>query len=75
MNIRIAVAFVLSVFWINIATAQLSNRKTVFDNDWRFFRGNDTAARLAIFDDSKWRNIDLPHDYSIEDVPGYQLAF
>jgi len=27
------------------------------------------------YDDSKWRNIDLPHDWGIEDLPGTQSPF
>jgi beta-galactosidase len=39
---------------------------TPFDQDWRFFLGDDPAARQPKFDDSKWRTLDVPHDWSIE---------
>jgi len=42
----------------------------LFDNDWRFFRGNAEQAEQVAFDDSSWRLLDLPHDWSIEDIPG-----
>lgn len=42
----------------------------LFDADWRFFRGNIEKAELADFSDSSWRKLDLPHDWSIEDLPG-----
>lgn len=42
----------------------------LFDADWRFFRGNVEQAELTGFDDSSWRLLDLPHDWSIEDLPG-----
>lgn len=42
----------------------------LFDADWRFFRGNVEQAELTGFDDSSWRLLDLPHDWSIEDIPG-----
>jgi len=42
----------------------------LFDNDWRFFRGNAEQAEQVTFDDSSWRLLDLPHDWSIEDIPG-----
>jgi len=40
-----------------------------FDLQWRFWRGELNGAQGAAFDDSGWRVIDLPHDFSIEDLP------
>ncbi len=37
-----------------------------FDNDWRFLPADDAAAKDAAFDDSQWRVLNLPHDWSIE---------
>lgn len=37
-----------------------------FTDDWRFFPGDTVHAELADFDDSKWRTLNLPHDWSIE---------
>src|SRR5262245_56814591 len=37
-----------------------------FDNDWNFFLRNDSAAIDPSFDDSRWRGLNLPHDWSIE---------
>jgi beta-galactosidase len=46
------------------------NPRTIsFDQGWRFFKGDPSGAEKPVFDDSKWRNIDLPHDWSIEDLP------
>jgi beta-galactosidase len=39
---------------------------TSFDQDWRFFLGDDPAARQPNFDDTTWRTLDVPHDWSIE---------
>ncbi|HJQ31434.1 MAG TPA: glycoside hydrolase family 2 TIM barrel-domain containing protein [Pyrinomonadaceae bacterium] len=47
----------------------------LFDADWRFFRGGAQGAEGADFDDSRWRTVDLPHDWSIEDLPGKQSPF
>ncbi len=47
----------------------------LFDNDWRFHRGGAQRAEMPEFDDSKWRKLDLPHDWSIEDLPGTQSPF
>jgi beta-galactosidase len=37
-----------------------------FNQDWKFFSGDDDKAREAVYDDSKWRVLNLPHDWSIE---------
>jgi beta-galactosidase len=37
-----------------------------FDTGWRFWLGDDPAARQPGFDDSSWRTLDVPHDWSIE---------
>ena len=44
-------------------------RKRSFDAGWRFTRDSVIGAEQAGFDDSKWRVLDLPHDWSIEDIP------
>lgn len=44
-------------------------RDRLFDSDWRFHRGDVAGAEHARFDDSGWRLLDLPHDWSIEDLP------
>jgi beta-galactosidase len=36
------------------------------DFDWRFALGEQKHAEDPAFDDSKWRMVDLPHDWSIE---------
>jgi len=41
-------------------------RKQLFDNDWKFLLGDSRAASSINFDDKSWRNLDLPHDWSIE---------
>ncbi|WP_431210824.1 sugar-binding domain-containing protein [Puia sp. P3] len=37
-----------------------------FDAGWRFLLGDDSAAFRPDYDDSRWRVLDLPHDWSIE---------
>ncbi len=44
-------------------------REVLFDDGWRFFRGDAPGADRARFDDSSWRALDLPHDWSIENLP------
>lgn len=42
------------------------NRRQLFDFGWRFSLSADDKAKTTNFDDSRWRRIDLPHDWSIE---------
>lgn len=43
-----------------------SSRRTLFSVNWKFYYGEQSNAELSNFDDSSWRNVDLPHDYSLE---------
>jgi beta-galactosidase len=47
-----------------------TGRDQPFNNDWRFLRGAGEGREQGGFDDTSWRRVDLPHDWSIEDVPG-----
>ncbi|MBL9213862.1 MAG: DUF4982 domain-containing protein [Opitutaceae bacterium] len=40
-----------------------------FDADWRFHLGDAPGAEAPGWDDSGWRKLDLPHDWSIELPP------
>ncbi|WP_321290543.1 glycoside hydrolase family 2 TIM barrel-domain containing protein [uncultured Sunxiuqinia sp.] len=46
-----------------------NSRMRLFDDGWRFSKTDGEAAVLPGFDDSSWRKLDLPHDWSIEDLP------
>ena len=37
-----------------------------FDRDWRFLKGDAAGAEKVEFDDTSWRPLDVPHDWSIE---------
>ena len=39
------------------------------DATWKFFLGDPAGAEAPPFDDSSWRTVDLPHDWSIESAP------
>ncbi len=49
------------------ARADLGLRsRTSFDFDWRFRRGEAARAQQVGFDDTAWRKLNVPHDWSIE---------
>jgi beta-galactosidase len=37
-----------------------------FNKDWRFYLGENEKAADAAFEDTGWRKLNLPHDWSIE---------
>jgi len=37
-----------------------------FNFGWKFFKGDPKNAQAAEFNDSSWKDVDLPHDWSIE---------
>jgi beta-galactosidase len=43
-----------------------SRERQLLDAGWRFHLGDVPAASQAAFDDAAWRQLDLPHDWSIE---------
>ena len=60
-----ALCFAASVF---AATEPSPGAREIipFDTGWRFWIGDDPSARQPSFDDTKWRELDVPHDWSIE---------
>lgn len=45
-----------------------------FNDNWRFILEDEAKAANPAFDDSKWRSLDLPHDWSIEGQMSPTLA-
>ncbi|GGB85854.1 beta-galactosidase [Novosphingobium endophyticum] len=45
-------------------------RDIPFNAGWRFHHGAGNGLEQPGLDDGGWRPIDLPHDWSIEDIPG-----
>lgn len=70
--------FLISViiFLCGIVSAQtVFNRRNLFDFNWKFHRGGAQGAEAVSLDDTGWRNVDLPHDWSIENLPGTDSPF
>jgi beta-galactosidase len=40
--------------------------RTSFNKEWKFFLGDEPAAKSIAFNDAMWRSLTLPHDWSIE---------
>lgn len=59
-----ALSLLLAGFTVN---AQNVKESELFNEDWKFHKGDVTGAEAAKFDDSEWRKLALPHDWSIEE--------
>jgi len=51
-----------------------ANRDRSFDSGWRFLRADAPGAEALVFDDSKWRVFDVPHDWSLDDLPPLEIS-
>ena len=60
------------VVYVNTVN-NITERTQNFDANWKFYLGDAGNAQTSNFDDSKWRNISLPHDYSIEQEYSQQM--
>jgi len=68
--------FIAIGFLLFVSTKVFSqNSIKLFDEGWRFHRGDVANAEETNFKDNNWRDIDLPHDWSIEDLPGTNSPF
>ncbi len=47
-------------------TTKNVREKINFNSDWKFTLANEDNSQKPEFDDSGWRTVDLPHDWSIE---------
>ena len=57
----------LGVVIVSTATAQKNNiNSSPFDFDWKFAGNDQPGAERPEFNDTKWRLLDVPHDFSIE---------
>lgn len=71
MNTFIKILFVLVLFSFSSLAqstdqSKMIRQRILFTDDWKFLLSADSTAYKATFDDSSWRNLDLPHDWSIE---------
>ncbi|HEX3086560.1 MAG TPA: beta-galactosidase GalB [Pyrinomonadaceae bacterium] len=51
---------------VNIVANPRPDKMSLFNQDWRFHLGDLPDAKDPGFDDSQWRQLNLPHDWSIE---------
>jgi len=65
-GIAVLAGVILPALYANAASPRLH---ILFDDGWRFLRGDAPEAWKPDFDDAGWREVDLPHDWAVEDLP------
>ncbi len=65
---KITIGFILAMLIFGFSNSKATNTQhnQLFDFGWKFFLGDNPNASKSDFNDSKWRSVDLPHDWSIE---------
>ena len=58
-----------------IAVPAGGGRDIPFDTGWLFQLGEGSGLEGPTLDDKGWKAVDLPHDWSVEDVPGKGTPF
>jgi beta-galactosidase len=61
--------FILPLAILVLSNASAQRIHTLFDASWKFHRGDISNDESKNLNDKSWRSLDLPHDWSIEDLP------
>src|SRR3954470_15942422 len=61
--------FFFLTFSIAINLAKAQRIQIAFDSSWRFFKGDVPDGEKENINDKERRTVELPHDWSIEDLP------
>jgi len=57
----------IEAFTFNAQSApQKARQHVLMDDQWQFIQSDAQGAEKQGFDDTHWRTLDLPHDWSIE---------
>ena len=64
MKVYLLAALLCSSY--EVAANSRPGKTVTFNEDWRFHLGDVTNAQASDFNDSSWRQLNVPHDWSIE---------
>ena len=62
----ITIAVIMGIGTLVSLNAQSNRIELSLDKEWSFYLGDDSAAIQPSFNDTDWRKLDVPHDWSIE---------
>jgi len=72
-NTKCEIRIIKKTNGLNISN--ICRSEILFDDGWNFHRGDAIGANRLEFNDSHWQLLDLPHDWSIENLPGTNSPF
>ena len=58
--------WLISLFMVSCNTVIENTEPVSFNEGWKFYKGEASNAQYLSFDDSSWRDQNLPHDWAIE---------
>ena len=58
--------WLISLFMASCNTVIENTEPVSFNEGWKFYKGETSNAQYLSFDDSSWRDQNLPHDWAIE---------
>lgn len=61
----------LAILWVGLLTSSIHAQRiqTSFDSSWKFLKADVPNGERQNTLDADWRTVELPHDWSIEDLP------
>ena len=74
---RTKITFLLALVLAPLASDAQSlgfGEQTEFNSDWKFILQDDASYRDVACDETSWRDVTLPHDWSVEGTPSKELA-
>ncbi len=75
MNLKnIALSILLTLIGLPMSAQVSFGNAQLLTEDWRFSLSDDSLARNENYNDSRWRHLSLPHDWSIEHHASPTLA-
>jgi len=74
MNHRTPIILLFITCFLTQSFAKVSQREMPFDDNWKFSLQDVKGTEKPSFNDKTWRSIDLPHDWSIEKLPGQETG-
>ena len=57
---------ILVVAFFTACSSPQERETSLFNENWKFSKGETGSEKEVAFDDAGWRNLDLPHDWAIE---------
>ena len=73
-KLKTALVCLLALLLGTSAFCQGFGERTKFNSGWKFSLSDSAEMALADYDDSRWRSVDLPHDWSVEGLMSPYLA-